>query len=268
MSRRTSGTRGTLPDALTEDEVAADRTTAVRPSHQAVFVAAPATSRPSFDIRPGKGLYAKKPGRPIPALLRSPRGALATVNIVVLGYLLLRSPPSPPPILLSTDFTQHLLNISATIPILASSQAPTGVETCEVCVLTPDDPMCEYGVDNINLSRNYEGSGFRVRRFLEKALRGEEIEIAVIGASVTAGHGLEGHTKWQDRFLKDWIKIFPNTKMHTGALPGGNSELTQRGPSAMQAYSPFFQASSSAIASTRWSPQPQTCISSSSISTM
>lgn len=50
-------------------------------------------------------------------------------------------------------------------------------QTCEVCVANSDDPLCEYGLDNIRLSRAYQGSGHRVRKMLEKALRGEKIRI-------------------------------------------------------------------------------------------
>lgn len=50
-------------------------------------------------------------------------------------------------------------------------------QTCEVCVAKPDDSLCEYGLDNIRLSRAYQGSGHRVRKMLGKALRGERIRI-------------------------------------------------------------------------------------------
>lgn len=50
----------------------------------------------------------------------------------------------------------------------------------------PDDPLVrEYGQNNIQLSRTYEGSGYRVRRLLEKALRGEPIKVAAVGGSVS-----------------------------------------------------------------------------------
>ncbi|CAD6578859.1 MAG: CAP64 protein product - [Cyphobasidiales sp. Tagirdzhanova-0007] len=55
----------------------------------------------------------------------------------------------------------------------------------------PDDPLVkEYGQNNIRLSRTYEGSGTRVRRLLQKALRGEAIKVAVVGGSVSTGHGV------------------------------------------------------------------------------
>lgn len=57
--------------------------------------------------------------------------------------------------------------------------------SCRVYDL-PDDPLVrEYGQNNIRLSRTYEGSGWRVRKVLEKALRGEAISIAVVGGSVS-----------------------------------------------------------------------------------
>ena len=66
--------------------------------------------------------------------------------------------------------------------------------------------MCqEYGLDNVRLSRNYIGSGTRVRKFLEKAMRGDKVKVGVIGGSVTLGHGIwtpRGEESWVDRSAK------------------------------------------------------------------
>ncbi|KAK4700256.1 hypothetical protein P7C70_g5992, partial [Phenoliferia sp. Uapishka_3] len=103
---------------------------------------------------------------------------------------------------------------------------PSTSGSCETCVLNPQDPLCKYGIRNIRLSRMYEGSGYRVQKVIEKALRGEKISVSIIGASVTAGQGLvEGQKKWQDVFLEDWMNVFPNTSVHTGAWPGKDSEF-------------------------------------------
>lgn len=60
------------------------------------------------------------------------------------------------------------------------------LQSCRVTDL-PNDPLVkEYGQNNIRLSRTYEGSGTRVRKVMEKALRGEKIKIAVVGGSVSA----------------------------------------------------------------------------------
>jgi hypothetical protein len=60
------------------------------------------------------------------------------------------------------------------------------LQSCRMTDL-PNDPLVkEYGQNNIRLSRTYEGSGTRVRRVMEKALRGEKIKIAVVGGSVSA----------------------------------------------------------------------------------
>ncbi|KAM0748680.1 hypothetical protein T439DRAFT_327949 [Meredithblackwellia eburnea MCA 4105] len=124
--------------------------------------------------------------------------------------------PPRPPVVVQRNFT----------PTTIIKHVPNpATESCEVCIVNPEDPLCEYGIDNIRLSRSYEGSGYRVRRVVDKALRGEEIKIGIIGASVTAGHGIEGHRKWQEQFLADWIKMFPKTKMFNGAAPGMNSDF-------------------------------------------
>lgn len=72
--------------------------------------------------------------------------------------------------------TEHTVEPTTPVPL-----------ACETCVATPDDPLCSYGVDNIRLSRMYEGSGHRVRKVIEKAMRGDRVSIGIIGASVTAG---------------------------------------------------------------------------------
>ncbi|KAK4702374.1 hypothetical protein P7C70_g3849, partial [Phenoliferia sp. Uapishka_3] len=98
--------------------------------------------------------------------------------------------------------------------------------TCDTCRLDPTDPLCMYGRDNIQLSRMYEGSGHRVRRVIEKALRGERISIGIIGASVTAGHGVpHNEPKWHEVFTNDWLNFFPNTTIYDGSYPGMNSEF-------------------------------------------
>lgn len=60
---------------------------------------------------------------------------------------------------------------------LVDPTLPHPTATCEVCVHSPDDPLCEYGLDNVRLSRSYLGSGHRVRKVLEKAMRGEAVKI-------------------------------------------------------------------------------------------
>ncbi|KAM0746021.1 hypothetical protein T439DRAFT_330212 [Meredithblackwellia eburnea MCA 4105] len=104
-----------------------------------------------------------------------------------------------------------------------SNSAPP---TCDFCLLEPEDDKCKYGRDNIRLSRAYDGSGFRMRKMLEKAIRGEPIGIGVLGASVTYGHAMpNGATKWQDQFLKDFVELFPKTTMHVGAVPAMDSNF-------------------------------------------
>lgn len=57
--------------------------------------------------------------------------------------------------------------------------------SCRITDLPNDQLVTEYGQNNIRLSRTYEGSGVRVRRVLQKAIRGEPIKIAVMGGSVS-----------------------------------------------------------------------------------
>ncbi|GAA5821966.1 hypothetical protein JCM10212_004090 [Sporobolomyces blumeae] len=113
---------------------------------------------------------------------------------------------------------------SSSLANLADNQLAT--QSCEVCILNPNDPLCHYGIDSVRMSRQYEGSAARVRKALEKALRGEEIGIGVIGASVTAGHSvLPGQQKWQDKFYADFLTMFPTAKMHVGAIGATDSRF-------------------------------------------
>ncbi|BGP56677.1 hypothetical protein JCM8202v2_004307 [Rhodotorula sphaerocarpa] len=104
--------------------------------------------------------------------------------------------------------------------------APASTSSCEVCHLDPTDPACRYGLDNIRLSRAYEGSGHRLRHVLRRALAGEEIGVGVLGASVTAGHAVPpGQQRWEDRFFEDFQRLFPSAKLHVGAAPAMDSQF-------------------------------------------
>ena len=74
-----------------------------------------------------------------------------------------------------------------------SPQAAPGFEralpSCRVSDLIDDPLTQEYGQNNIRLSRTYEGSGARIRKVLQKAMRGETIKIAAVGGSVSTVSG-------------------------------------------------------------------------------
>lgn len=91
--------------------------------------------------------------------------------------------------------------------------------SCRLCDSDPTNPLCDYGDSAIRTSRAYEGSGIRVRRFIEKALRGEEVVIGAIGASVTAGHGIGDHPTWLNRWFEGFQEQFPNSRLINGAAP-------------------------------------------------
>ena len=64
-----------------------------------------------------------------------------------------------------------------------SASPGASTQSCDVCVVDPSNELCRtYGIDNIHLSRAYEGSGHRMRKFFEKALRGEAVKIGQAGA--------------------------------------------------------------------------------------
>lgn len=94
-----------------------------------------------------------------------------------------------------------------TDPYLEAGRVGLGAPpSCAVSDL-PDDPLVkEYGMQNLRLSRVYEGSGTRVRRVLQKAMRGEKIKIAVVGGSVSAvslARPMLLFGDWQERVLAE-----------------------------------------------------------------
>lgn len=156
---------------------------------------------------------------------------LTSINLIILISLLIRSArfPTPPPPSLAAPSKIPLLDTrappSAFVAPLPPPPSHKATDSCELCIISPDDPFCkEYGIDNIKLSRAYQGSGFRVRKVIEKALRGEVITIGVLGASVTSGHGVpDGKNTWHKQFLEDFTKMFPKTELYNGASAGMNS---------------------------------------------
>ncbi|GAA5933742.1 SGNH/GDSL hydrolase family protein [Sporobolomyces koalae] len=130
------------------------------------------------------------------------------------------------------DRAHKIINSSSTSPASLSvvngggTGSVTATGSCEVCVLDPGHELCEYGINSVRMSRQYEGSGARVRKALAKALRGEELSIGILGASVTAGHSvLPGEQKWQEKFYADFLTLFPKTKMHVGAVSATDSRF-------------------------------------------
>ena len=86
---------------------------------------------------------------------------------------------------LAESVANHLNLNACTSPSRAG--APPGFEqalpSCKVTDLYQDPLVLKYGRHNIKLSRSYEGSGERIKRVLQKALRGEQIRIGVVGGS-------------------------------------------------------------------------------------
>lgn len=108
---------------------------------------------------------------------------------------------------------------------------PTATSSCEVCHLDEQNRLCRYGLDNIRLSRAFEGSGHRLRKVLRRALDGDPVRVGVLGASVTAGHGVPpGKQRWEDRWFEDFQRLFPTAEMHVGAAPAMDSQVSTSPP--------------------------------------
>lgn len=110
---------------------------------------------------------------------RPPRGVQPGCLVPTIGS------PIPSPQASGSVTLEHFELLHISLEGISRPQLAVAVEnrgtssTCDYRLLNPDDRMCEYGRDNIRLSRAFDGSGARVRRMLEKALRGEHIGIGV-----------------------------------------------------------------------------------------
>lgn len=98
--------------------------------------------------------------------------------------------PSSPPACPSAPPPSPSPSLAALAPILDSS----ATASCDTCIIDPTNPLCEYGIDNTRLSRVFDGSGARVRKFLQQCMRGEECSIGIIGASVTVSTSPDAET--------------------------------------------------------------------------
>ncbi|EJD40577.1 hypothetical protein AURDEDRAFT_186962 [Auricularia subglabra TFB-10046 SS5] len=96
---------------------------------------------------------------------------------------------------------------------------------CDEC--GPDDELCvQYGAHNLARSRAYEGSNARLKRVLRDAQRGRPVTIAVLGGSVTNGHGVTPSETWVHHFTAWWNATFPASAMtlQNGAVPATGSD--------------------------------------------
>ncbi|KZV88439.1 hypothetical protein EXIGLDRAFT_772719 [Exidia glandulosa HHB12029] len=96
---------------------------------------------------------------------------------------------------------------------------------CDTC--GPGDALCQqYGAHNLARSRGYEGSNARLRRVLRDAERGRPIKVAVLGGSVTNGHGVKPDQNWVNLFGAWWNRTFPRSELtlQNGAVPATGSD--------------------------------------------
>lgn len=73
------------------------------------------------------------------------------------------------------------------------STGPPAVETVALAQTTECKVdqvyAATYGRTNLDLSRVHDGSRFRLAKVLDKARRGDKIKVALLGGSVSTGHG-------------------------------------------------------------------------------
>ncbi|KAJ2962136.1 hypothetical protein NQZ79_g2580 [Umbelopsis isabellina] len=121
-------------------------------------------------------------------------------------------------------------DISARLHLFSSPPAePEKVgATPAICPATGPNNHFEqqYGHELLQRSIAHEGSNRRLREKIAKAQRGEDIRMAVVGGSVSAGHTLND---WRNiyfyRFLDWWNQQFPDGhhEIFQGAVPATDS---------------------------------------------
>ena len=81
---------------------------------------------------------------------------------------------------------------------------------------------------------NYRGTNSRIEALLRRARAGEPISVAVLGGSVTSGHGtpwIAHHLTWSQIFANDvWNATFPQANFTLGG--GGFPAVGQSSPLA------------------------------------
>jgi len=90
------------------------------------------------------------------------------------------------------------------------------VNTCQVC---SNQTFCdEIGEQNIIRSVAYAGTNRRLRRFLDKVHSGERFTVAVVGGSVSTGHGLRAvnnaydDTNMNKRIFNYFVSLSPRAE--------------------------------------------------------
>lgn len=151
----------------------------------------------------------------LPMLKHSPRmtmiailSALAILSVVTLVALR----PS------------HLAN---PLHFFSSGLAPPPLNS-QICPATGPNNHYEqlYGHEFLQRSIAHEGSNRRLREKIAMAQRGEDIRMAVLGGSVSAGHTLDDWTRvYYHRFLDWWKEQFPkgHHSMFSGAIGATDS---------------------------------------------
>ncbi|GAA5891160.1 hypothetical protein JCM6882_006443 [Rhodosporidiobolus microsporus] len=107
----------------------------------------------------------------------------------------------------SEGLSTRLSSLVSSSSTSEGTSATTNISTCSV-----DASFARaYGAHNVKLSRVHEGSGYRVQQVLKKAAEGEAIKIAVVGGSVSNGHGMLNGTRYVYGAIKEIWHSFVST---------------------------------------------------------
>ncbi|KAL1412111.1 hypothetical protein Q8F55_003110 [Vanrija albida] len=124
------------------------------------------------------------------------------------------------------------------LPPLPKVHLDSGASTDCSCGATPEGArLCEtYHPEGLRASRLVEGSGARVRRLLDRARKGDDVKIGVLGGSVSACRGVHPSPEYPEgdpngpgcypQLLRDWFAgAFPKSSVEVmnGAIGGMDS---------------------------------------------
>ncbi|KAK4058054.1 hypothetical protein OIO90_000793 [Microbotryomycetes sp. JL221] len=103
--------------------------------------------------------------------------------------------------------------------------SPSSASTCQ----TDAQILQQYGDINVRLSRVHEGSRFRLAKVLQRAEAGQQLKVAVLGGSVSTGHGFADGKPFQYGAIKQTWQTFVIEALKTmfPTQQRSNDETTQ-----------------------------------------
>ncbi|KAM0793224.1 hypothetical protein ACM66B_000690 [Microbotryomycetes sp. NB124-2] len=114
------------------------------------------------------------------------------LTLILISSLLALFSWQDPVVIAQHEHHVHAQQVNATLTV-ADGQQHDNTPSCAV----DDSIIKQYGSINVRLSRTHEGSRFRLAKVLQRARRGDQLNVAVLGGSVSTGHGFANGKPFQ-----------------------------------------------------------------------